>query len=325
MAADKSKQSYNWIGIDVSKDSLDLYDLSEQHYARYSNSAQGVEAIADRLLKQENIAVVCEASGGYEWPMALALHEAGLRVSVVNPRPVQDLAKGMGKLAKTDALDAQMIATYGQVTQPAETVFASEAAEELKSWVTRRQQLVEMLSAEKNRRKRLRGPKRDDVDERIEWLNGRIKQLDEKIEELSESRAEWAERKAILESPKGIGPVISSSLLVLLPELGQLNRRKIAALAGVAPFNRDSGQFRGQRRIWGGRGAVRSLLYLATLSALRSNRAIRAYYQHLLSKGKRKKVAIIACMRKFLICLNAMVKTKTLWDDDKVTAQFRSS
>lgn len=256
--------------------------------------------------------------------MAIALHEAGLRVSVVNPRPVRDLAKGMGKLAKTDAIDAQMIATYGQVTQPAETVFASEAAEELKAWVTRRQQLVEMLSAEKNRRKRVLGPKRDDVDEHIEWLDGRIKQIDETIKELSESRAEWAERKAILESPKGIGPVISSSLLVLLPELGQLNRRKIAALAGVAPFNRDSGQFRGQRRIWGGRGAVRSLLYLATLSALRSNRAIRAYYQHLLSKGKCKKVAIIACMRKFLICLNTMVKTKTLWDDDKVTAQFHS-
>jgi len=281
--------------------------------------------IADRLLQQENVAVVCEASGGYEWPMALHLHQVGLRVSVVNPRPVRDLAKGMGKLAKTDAIDARMTAIYGAVTQPAETVFASEAAEELKAWVTRRQQLVEMLSAEKNRRHQVRGPKRDDVDEHIEWLEGRIKQIDEKIKQLSESRSEWVERKAILESPKGIGPVISSSFLVLLPELGELNRRQIAALVGVAPFNRDSGTFRGKRKIWGGRAAVRSLLYLATLSALRCNGAIRAYYQHLLEKGKCKKVAIIACMRKFLICLNAMVKTKTLWDDDKVTAQFCSS
>ena len=214
-----------------------------------------------------------------------------------------------------------MIARYGEVTNPTPTVFASEAESELKQWVTRRQQLVEILSAEKNRRTLLpKGIARDEVNEHIEWLEKKIKQLDKKIDTLSESTAEWRATKKILRSPKGIGPVISASFLVLLPELGKLNRGQIAALAGLAPFNRDSGNFRGQRKISGGRGSVRALLYMATLSALRSNPPIRMFYQHLLEKGKVKKVAIIACMRKLLICLNSMVKNNEEWDDYKVTA-----
>ena len=325
MNAPVEKQPLNWIGINVSKSSLDVYVLSSQTYSQFTNDSAGIAALAQQLLQLSHPAIVCEASGGYERELALKLHQLGMRVSIVNPRPVRDLAKGMGKLAKTDALDAQMIAKYGEVTEPAATVFASKAEEDLKAWVTRRQQLVEILTAEKNRRKRLLGPARDEVTEHIDWLNERIKQLDEKIKHLSESTREWQERKAILQSPKGIGPVISASFLVLLPELGKMNRKAIAALAGLAPFNRDSGNFSGRRRIWGGRASVRSLLYMATLSAIRANPPIRAYYQHLLARGKVKKVAIVACMRKFLICLNAMVKHNEPWSDDKVTAVFKSA
>lgn len=320
------KQEYNWIGIDVSKDKLDMYELSSETYLSYPNTSEGIEALTQRLLSQGELAVVCEATGGYEAAVALRLHQLGLRVSVVNPRPVRDLARALSKLAKTDPIDAYVIAKYGAVTQPAATVFATQAESELKQWVTRRQQLVEILSAEKNRRTLLvNGPARDEVTEHIEWLEEKIKQLDEKIADVSDSTHEWRTRKAILRSPKGIGPLISASFLVLLPELGQLNRKQIAALAGLAPFNRDSGRFHGKRHIWGGRGAVRSLLYMATLSALKCNPPIRAFYQHLLDKGKVKKVAIIACMRKFLICLNAMIKNNEPWDENKVTKFFQTA
>lgn len=325
MTSSATTKSFNWIGIDISQANLDVYDLSVERGYEFKNDADGISALAKQLLTLSDVAVVCEATGGYEREMALHLAQLGIRVSIVNPRAVRDLAKGLGKLAKTDALDAQMIAKYGEVTEPAATVFASEAEEELKGWVKRRQQLVEILTAEKNRRKQVRGPARDEVTEHIDWLKERIDKLDEKIKQLSESTLEWRERKSLLQSPKGIGPVISSSFLVLLPELGQLNRREIAALAGLAPYNRDSGNYRGRRRIWGGRAAVRSLMYMATLSALRSNPPIRAYYRHLLAKGKPKKVAIVACMRKFLICLNAMVKRNEPWCDQKVTTLFQSA
>ena len=315
----------NWIGIDVSKDNLDVYDLSAEAYTRYRNDIDGIEALTQRLLSQSNIAVVCEATGGYESAIALRLAQQEIHVSVVNPRPVRDLARALSKLAKTDPIDAYVIAKYGEVTNPAATVFASEAETQLKQWITRRQQLVEIMSAEKNRRVLLLGPAHDEVSEHIEWLEKKIKDLDQKIDQISDSDEDWKARKAILRSPKGIGPLISASFLVLLPELGQLNRRQIAALAGLAPFNRDSGRFRGKRHIWGGRGAVRSLLYMATLSALKANPPIRAFYQHLLAKGKVKKVAIIACMRKFLVCLNSMVKNNEPWNDNKVTAFFQNA
>lgn len=315
-----------WIGIDVCKAKLDAYVLSDKAYRVFENSEDGIAALIVWLQSYTNVGVVCEATGGYEAQMARQLHAADMHVSVVNPRPVRDLARALSQLAKTDPIDAYVLAKYGEVTEPEATVFASEVADELKQWVTRRQQLVEILSAEKNRRTLLsRGIARDEVEEHVEWLEKKIKQLDEKIDALSDSRAEWRATKKILRSPKGIGPVISASFLVLLPELGKLNRGQIAALAGLAPFNRDSGNFRGQRKIWGGRGAVRALLYMATLSALRSNPPIRAYYKHLIARGKVKKVAIIACMRKFLVCLNAMVKNSEEWNDYKVTALLQKA
>ena len=315
-----------WVGIDVCKTKLDVYILSDKTYRVFENTEDGIAELIVWLQSYSEVGAVCEATGGYEAEMARQLYASGMHVSVVNPRPVRDLARALSKLAKTDPIDAYVIAKYGEVTEPAPTVVASEVADELKQWVTRRQQVVEILSAEKNRRTLLpKGIARDDVNEHIEWLEEKIKKLDKKIDTLSESTAEWRATKQILRSPKGIGPVISASFLVLLPELGKLNRGQIAALAGLAPFNRDSGNFRGQRKIWGGRGSVRALLYMATLSALRSNPPIRLFYQHLLEKGKVKKVAIIACMRKLLICLNAMVKNNEEWDDYKVTALLQKA
>lgn len=181
------------------------------------------------------------------------------------------------------------------------------------------------MRAEKNRRQQLRGSAKDSINEHIEWLKDRIAEADEKIKPLSEATTQQQSQKALLQITKGIGPVISSSLLALLPELGQLNRRQIAALAGLAPFNRDSGRYRGKRRIWGGQAAVRCLLYMAVMTAIGFNPPIRAYYQALRERGKLKKVAMVACLRKLLICLNAMVKTQQPWDDDKVTAVFQAN
>ncbi|MEM1251612.1 MAG: IS110 family transposase [Cyanobacteria bacterium P01_H01_bin.21] len=321
-----SSISYHWVGIDVSKAKLDVYELSNQSYAQYENNEVGIAALCQHLLTVETVAVVCEATGGYELLMARRLHQQGVRISVVNPRSVRDLAKGLNQLAKTDRIDAKMIATYGSIVRPNPFVLASATAEELKGWLTRRRQLVEMLSAEKNRQQQLsNGPIQDAVTEHIDELEARIQEIDERVKELSESDAENAQLKSILLSVKGIGPVISSSLLVLLPELGQLNRKQITALVGLAPFNRDSGQYRGKRRIWGGRTSVRSLLYMAVLSGRRYNPPIRAYFEHLLAKGKAKKVALIACARKLLVCLNAMVKNRQCWDETKVTAVFQTA
>ena len=322
MKVEAAPQFWSWVGVDVSKDSLDVYFPTSAETVRYENGSGGIAKLLERLQEESNPAVVCEATGSYDSLMAKTLNAQGIRVSVVNPRPIRDLARGFNQLAKTDALDARMIANYGIVVVPPATVFASEADEELKAWVTRRTQLVEMLSAEKNRIRLLKGPAKDEVNEHIDWLKERIDKLDEKIKELCDSKVEWRERRSLLESVKGIGPVLSSSLLVLLPELGQLNRGKIAALVGLAPFNRDSGRYRGKRRIWGGRSSVRTLLYMATMSAIRYNPPIRAYYEHLLGKGKIRKVAIVACARKMLLCLNAMVKANEPWQASKVTTVF---
>ena len=321
-----SEADYRWLGIDVSKDHLDVYDLSQAESTRYDNDSEGAERLWQALQDRSDWAVVCEASGGYEMLMATTLDAQGCRVSVVNPRQVRDFAKASGILAKTDAIDARVIARFGRLLQPSATVFASESAQQLQDWVRRRQQLVEMLSGEKNRLQQLKGRNqavlKDEVAAHIEWLQERIAQLDEKIEQLSQQQSQWREDKALLTSVKGIGPVVSSILLADLPELGQLNSKQIAALVGLAPFNRDSGRYRGKRTTWGGRATVRSALYLATLVAVRHNPPLRTLYQHLLDQGKEKKVALIACARKLLTCLNAMLKSRTPWQDELVTARY---
>lgn len=313
---------YEWVGIDVSKDQLDVYSLTTKEQSQFGNHREGIEQLKQHLHRQQRPAVVCEASGGYESAMARALSESGIAVSVVNPRTVRNFAKALGQQAKTDALDAQVLAQFGHALTPATTVFASQAQQQLKDWVSRRAQLVEMQTAEKNRRGRLQGKLQQEVDAHIEWLQERIRQIDEQIQRLSDSTLEWQSCKTLLQSVKGVGAVVATGLLVHLPELGQLNRKQIAALAGVAPFNRDSGRFRGKRRIGGGRAAVRTLLYMATLVAIRHHPPLRAYYHHLKAKGKVAKVAIVACMRKLLGCLNAMLRDNSPWQDHQVTAWF---
>jgi transposase len=295
----------------------------------YANNREGVEQLWQSLSGGSDWAVVCEASGGYETLVATNLCAYGCRVSVVNPRQVRDFAKASGILAKTDAIDARVIARFGRLLQPPATVFACESAQQLQDWVRRRQQLVEMLSGEKNRLQQLNGRNKavlkDEVEAHIEWLKDRIAQLDETIEQLSQQQSQWREDKALLMSVKGIGPVVSTTLLAEMPELGHLSSKQIAALVGLAPFNRDSGRYQGKRKTWGGRATVRSALYMATLVAVRYNPPLRACYEHLLSRGKEKKVALIACARKLLICLNAMLKSRTPWQDDLVTACYRSA
>ena len=286
-----SEADYRWLGIDVSKDHLDVYDLSQAESTRYDNDSEGAERLWQALQDRSDWAVVCEASGGYEMLMATTLDAQGCRVSVVNPRQVRDFAKASGILAKTDAIDARVIARFGRLLQPSATVFASESAQQLQDWVRRRQQLVEMLSGEKNRLQQLKGRNqavlKDEVAAHIEWLQERIAQLDEKIEQLSQQQSQWREDKALLTSVKGVGPVVSSILLADLPELGQLNSKQIAALVAV-----------------------------------RHNPPLRTLYQHLLDQGKEKKVALIACARKLLTCLNAMLKSRTPWQDELVTARY---
>lgn len=318
-----ASSDYQWVGIDVSKGFLDVYDLDSQRLARYPNDEAGIRDLQKAVSTLERPAVVCEASGGYEQVMVSALCATGVRVSVVNPRRVRELARALGNLAKTDAIDAHSIARFGQVVCPEAVVLASEVEQQLEALVKRRQQLVDILSAEKNRRGQLQGPMRDDVEAHIDWLKERIEQLDNQIKSLTAQHQSWHERQILLQSPKGVGPIVSIALLVYLPELGRLNRKQIAALVGVAPFNRDSGKYRGKRRISGGRAEIRSLLYLAAIVAIRHNPPLRAYYQQLRERGKLKKVAIVACMRKLLTCLNAMVRDNEPWEDRKVSAFFQ--
>ena len=323
MNSSSSSMRYTWVGVDVSKGHLDIHCLPSGRADQYANDAPGIQQLQAFLANLESPAVVCEASGGYEREMVLTLSAARVRVSVVNPLRVREFARAMGRLAKTDPLDAHCIAYFAQVLCPEPVVLASEVEQEIKALVKRREQLVEILSGEKNRRSQLQGPMADDVDAHLDWLRDRIEQLEQKIKSLAAEHHEWSERQALLQSTKGIGPVVSIGLLVYLPELGRLNRKEIAALVGVAPFNRDSGHYSGKRRIWGGRAEIRSLLYMATVVAIRYNPPLRAYYQHLREQGKLKKVAIVACMRKLLTCLNAMMRDNTPWHDDKVSAFFQ--
>lgn len=319
----QSVVQWNWVGVDVSKALLDVYIDSTGRFSQYKNTPEGIAKLIRDLKLLDRVAVVCEASGNYEHALVSAVCEASIRISRVNARHVHHFGKALGHLAKTDRLDAQVLAHYGNAIEPAPTALASADTQELKEWTTRRRQWVEMLAAEKNRRAQLSdGPIKSNVDTHIEWIEQQIKQIDETIKQLSQANATWRETQALLTSVKGIGPVIATGLLSDLPELGTLSHRAISALVGLAPFNRDSGQSRGKRHIWGGRASARSLLYMATMVAVRHNPPLKAYYDHLLAQGKLKKVALIACAHKLLICLNAMLRNRQPWDDARVTAVF---
>jgi transposase len=305
--------STQWVGIDVSKASLDVYLRPAQHYFQVPNTLNGVAQLLEQLAQFEVQQVIVEATGGLEAAVAIALHQQGVAVSVINPRQGRDFAKATGQLAKNDRIDAQMLAHFGEALHPPVTVFASEVEQELQALVSRRRQLVEMLAAEKNRRSNVRAKVLPNVDAHIAWLQEQIRQLDGEIEQLSQSQSQWQTQLELLQSVPGIGRVIATTLMAALPELGQLKDKRLSALVGVAPFNHDSGSFRGKRRIWGGRSAVRSVLFMGALVAVKHNPVLKPFYERLLAAGKVKKVALVACMHKLLRILNAIIRDNKPW------------
>ena len=314
------EQQKQWVGIDVSKASLDVYLRPSGKQFQFNNQANDIVELIRQLQEFPIEQVILEASGGLELEAAQALQKQGYATSIINPRQGRDFAKASGKLAKTDRIDAAVFAHFGEAMRPGITVLASANEQGLQEAVARRRQLVEMLTTEKNRQSSLRGKMRQSVEEHLDWLEERIRELDREIEELSQSQAEWRSRVRILKSVPGIGDVIATTLVAALPELGQVSDKRISALVGVAPFNRDSGKYRGSRTIWGGRSSVRAVLYMGTLVAVRHNGVLKEYYVRLLARGKAKKVALIACMHKLVRILNAMIREGQLWQANVLTS-----
>jgi transposase len=297
-----------FVGIDVSKARLDIHLLPGSQSLTVGNDQAGFEALVARLVDGTPTLVVLEATGGLQERAAATLAAAGLLVAVVNPRQVRDFAKATGQLAKTDRLDARAIARFAQAVRPAPTPLADPERQVLVDLVGRRRQLVEMRATERTRRAQLAPHLRPGLDQHLAWLAKAIVDLDDRIGRQLRGSAIWRVEDRLLEGIPGIGPVTRATLLAKLPELGTLDRRRIASLVGLAPVSRDSGAMRGRRAIWRGRAGVRSVLYMATVTAIRCNPAIRGFHHQLTARGKPKKLAIVACMRKLLTILNATLR-----------------
>ena len=302
------------IGIDVSKQHLDLALHQQGQPQRLANDAEGIAMLVAQLRPRAPQLIVLEATGGYEAPCALALQEAGLPVLVVNPRQARDFAKSQGILAKTDRVDARVLAQFAATTTLAPRALPTGPLRELAALVTRRRQVQEHLTAERHRQPFADGLVAESLSAAIAEATRQLTQLTAAIGRLIRDTPALRTSAERLQSVPGVGPVVAATLLGELPELGQLSRRQIAALAGVAPLARDSGQQRGRRHVWGGRASVRQVLYMAALVATKHNPVIQAFYQRLLAAGKPKKLALVACMRKLLVILNALVKQATVWD-----------
>jgi transposase len=302
-----------WVGIDVAKAHLDVATWPAGERMRVARDEAGLAQLVAWLQARPPNLIVLEATGGLETLVVGALVEAHLPAAVINPRQARDFAKALGRLAKTDALDAEVLARFGQATRPDPRPWKDEDAQELTALIQRRRQVVDMPTAEKNRLASAHRHVRPDIQATIDWLEQRLKDLDGDLQRRLRESPVWREQDDCLQSVPGVGPVTSAILLAALPELGTLNRRQISALVGVCPFNRDSGQSRGRRMIFGGRAGVRAVLYMATVAASRCNPVIKAFYQRLRDAGKPAKVALTACMRKLLTILNAMLKAKTPW------------
>ena len=307
------KRSECCVGIDVSQASLDVAVIPGEETRVVSYDEAGVEQLSAWLGELAPSLIVLEASGGIEMPVAAALAAVSLPVVVVNPRQVRDFAKATGQLAKTDRLDALVLARFGDQVRPPLRPLKDEQTRQLHEWVTRRRQLVGMLTAEKNRRGRARGAVRDHIDAHIAWLEDQKAAIESELADAIQRTPVWQDREVLLRSVPGVGAVVAATLIAELPELGELTRRQIAALAGVAPFSHDSGGYRGRRRIRGGRPAVRHALYMAALAGIRCNPAVRTFHRRLRDAGKSPKMTITACARKLLTILNAMARTQTPW------------
>jgi len=300
--------SGRYVGIDVSKDRLDVAILGEQRCEQANNTRDGIAGLVEQMQALQPELIVVEATGGYQRGVVEGLFQAGLAVAVVNPARVRQFARACGLLAKTDKLDALVLAEFGQRVQPRRYEAKSEAGKQLSALLVRRRQLDEMLKAEQNRLRTLQPTVKSSVERMISYLKEEKKILDTQIQQFISEQEDWQDETEILGSAPGVGKVTTATLLADLPELGKMDRKKIAALVGVAPMNYDSGKKRGYRKTKGGRTDVRSVLYMSTLVATRYNPVIRAQYQQLLKRGKLKKVALTACMRKFLTILNAMLR-----------------
>lgn len=308
------------IGVDVAQAVLDVWIHPSGECWRVEHDAASLDELANTLRPYTPSLVVIEATGGLELPLAAVLTAAALPVAIINPRQARDFARATGRLAKTDRLDAQTLAEFGAAVKPPVRPLPDTQLRELRDLTTRRRQLVEMRTMEKTRRGWASGQVRQYIEANITNLNRQLRQVEQDIKELLDSCPEWQARAQLLSSVPGVGPVLCATLIARLPELGQLNRKQIAALAGVAPFNRDSGTLRGKRTVWGGRGQLRRVLYMATLSASRSNPMLRDFYQRLVAAGKPKKVALTACMRKLITVLNSMVNSGQHWKPSVATS-----
>lgn len=303
------------MGIDVSKAKLDIALSSGTDLWTVSNDAPGLERLLEQLAEFTPERIVIEATGGWEREVVSTLAQAGYPVVVINPRQVRDFAKATGRLAKTDTIDAQVLAQFAAVIQPPLRPLKDAQSQELEALLTRRRQLQEMLQAEQNRLRTAPQRVKKDIQAHVQWLQKRLKATDTDLDNFLRSCPLWCEKENLLRSVPGVGRIIALHLLADLPELGTLNRREIAALVGVAPLNRDSGTLRGHRGIWGGRAGLRAVLYMGAVVAMQRNPVIAAFYQRLRQAGKPFKVAITACMRKLLTILNAILKTGQPWQD----------
>lgn len=317
----ETSSSELYIGIDLAKARLDIATCGrrkESWSATYDPA--GLSRLAERLEALAPTLVVMEATGGLESDVCIALAGRSLPVVVLNPRHVKEFARATGKLAKTDRIDARILADFAQKLRPEVRPLPDEKQRSLDALLVRRRQVVEMLVAERNRRQQASSSIAREISEHIAFLEARLEQTDQDLRRQIKADDVWRARDELLQSVPGVGEVLSLTLLGSLPELGQLERRKISALVGLAPFNRDSGTVRGARRIWGGRADVRAVLYMATMSAVRFNPVIRAFYRQLVQRGKAKKVALIACMRKLLTILNSILKHQQPWSPTIVQA-----
>jgi transposase len=310
----RQKTESQWIGIDVSQAWLDIALRPAGTYWRVSNQPAGWLELVEKLKRLSVNLIVLESTGGMERGVVQLLQQQSLSVAVINPKRARDFAKASGQLAKTDRIDAQVLAHFAQAIQPLPKPLAAEAQEALSDLVKRRQQIVEMLNSEQRRLHSVRNRSaKADIETHIEWLKARVKGLDSEIDQLRQENASWQQQYEWLTSVPGVGRVVATTLLATLPELGQLSTKQLASLVGIAPLNYDSGKMRGRRHIVGGRALVRSTLYMSALVAIQHNQVIATFYQRLLQAGKAKKVALIACAHKLLGILNALLKQQQPW------------
>jgi transposase len=310
------------VGIDVSKQHLDLDEYPTKNPRRIEYTTEGIEAIRKQLQQRTPLLIVIEATGGLEQLLVAELVAAKLPLVVINPRQARDFAKATGQLAKTDAIDARILAHFGHAVRPPIRSLPDDNALELQEFLARRRQLIHMRTAELNRQQQTHNTKvKASVQTVLETLERQLKDIDRELDQRLKDSPVWHQTDQLLRSTKGVGPQTARTLIAELPELGQLSRQKIAMLVGVAPINRDSGNFRGKQTIWGGRASVRSALYMATLSAIRFNPVLKNFYQQLVLRGKNKKLSLIAAMHKLLTILNALIRNQQHWKDTTLNIQ----